>query len=114
MERWATIVTNDEGQEVISAIAQMEGGAPDVRKGNAKVERIDKGVKIGMVRGGGIEKAGEWGFPGDDPVAKVREKSAAKAEAAKTGKTGRGKKGKDTPVEPETDKTEGEDGGSQQ
>lgn len=47
--RYATIIPNDDGQEVVSNIAQIEGAAPLV--GFGKVEKVADGVLIGMIRG---------------------------------------------------------------
>jgi hypothetical protein len=58
--RYATIITDDDGREVVSAIGQFEG-APEMRRG--RVERVSPGVLIGMVRGGPVDAAGGFGFP---------------------------------------------------
>lgn len=34
--RYATIIENDEGQEIISNIAQVEGGAPEVSSAGSR------------------------------------------------------------------------------
>ncbi|TJU93365.1 MAG: hypothetical protein E5Y12_28460 [Mesorhizobium sp.] len=48
MPRYATIITGDDGREVVSAIGEFEGAAPQVRLG--RVEQVAPGVLIGMVR----------------------------------------------------------------
>ena len=55
--RYATIITGDDGQEIVSAIGEFEGGAPQVRLG--RVEPVAPGVLIGMVR----DAAGGFRFP---------------------------------------------------
>ncbi|MER8981082.1 hypothetical protein [Mesorhizobium sp. M0870] len=57
MTRYATIITDADGQEIISAIGEFEGIAPQPRLG--RVEQVARGVKIGMVR----DEAGGFGFP---------------------------------------------------
>jgi hypothetical protein len=59
--RYATIITDDDGREVVSAIGQFEGAAPDLSAG--RVEAVGAGVLIGMVRGGPVDAAGGFGFP---------------------------------------------------
>ncbi|RWO70293.1 MAG: hypothetical protein EOS17_11420 [Mesorhizobium sp.] len=44
----ATIITDDDGQEIVSAIGEFEGTAPQPRLG--RVEQVAPGAKIGMVR----------------------------------------------------------------
>ena len=46
--RYATIITDDDGREVVSAIGEFEGAAPQVRLG--RVEQVAPGVLMGMVR----------------------------------------------------------------
>jgi hypothetical protein len=55
--RYATIITDDDGQEIVSAIGEFEGGAPQPRLG--RVEPVAPGVLIGMVR----DAAGGFCFP---------------------------------------------------
>ncbi|TIN24688.1 MAG: hypothetical protein E5Y31_17025 [Mesorhizobium sp.] len=57
MPRYATIITDDDGQEIVSAIGEFEGAAPQPRLGH--VEQVAPGVLIGMVR----DEAGGFGFP---------------------------------------------------
>lgn len=109
--RYATIIPNDDGQEVVSNIAQIEGAAPQVSFG--RVEKVADGVLIGMVRGGPVSAVGDFGFPENTASAGERAVGVARAEP-KEPKRGRPAKGKDTkqaaepPVDPSTDKTETE------
>jgi hypothetical protein len=48
MRRYATIITADDGQEVVSAIGEFEGAPPLARLG--RIEQVAPGVRIGMVR----------------------------------------------------------------
>ncbi|RUY30033.1 hypothetical protein EN978_20250 [Mesorhizobium sp. M7A.F.Ca.US.001.04.1.1] len=57
MSRYATIITDADGQEIVSAIGEFEGAAPQPRLG--RVEQVAPGVKIGMVR----DAAGGFCFP---------------------------------------------------
>lgn len=57
MPRYATIITNDDGLEIVSAIGEFEGEAPRVRLG--RIEPVAPGVLIGMVR----YTAGGFSFP---------------------------------------------------
>ncbi|MGX9118142.1 hypothetical protein ACWTU6_15910 [Mesorhizobium sp. BHbsci] len=57
--RYATIITDDDGREVVSAIGQFEG-VPQLRAG--RIEEVPDGVRIGMVRGGAVNAAGGFGF----------------------------------------------------
>ena len=58
MTRYATIITDADGQEIVSAIGEFEGTAPQPRLG--RVEQVAPGVKIGMVRdaAGGFDRLG--------------------------------------------------------
>lgn len=71
--RYATIIVDDDGREVVSAIGQFES-APQSRAGH--FEPVAAGVRIGMVRGGPVDAAGGFGFPladaGADGVRIVR------------------------------------------
>lgn len=60
MVRYATIITDDDGREVVSAIGEFEGAAPQARLG--LIEQVAPGVQIGMVRGGPVDAAGGFGF----------------------------------------------------
>ncbi|OBQ74516.1 hypothetical protein [Mesorhizobium erdmanii] len=55
--RYATIITDDDGHEIVSAIGAFEGPAPQARLG--RIEQVALGVLIGMVRDAG----GGFGFP---------------------------------------------------
>lgn len=79
--RYATIITGNEGEEIISAIAQMEGAPPEVRS-HAKVEKVADGVLIGMVRGGTVDAVGKWGFPAGTSGKEGRSPTSAKEVAA--------------------------------
>ncbi|MER8981081.1 hypothetical protein [Mesorhizobium sp. M0870] len=56
MTRYATIITDADGQEIVSAIGEFEGAAPQPRLG--RVEQVAPSVKIGMVRdaAGGFDR----------------------------------------------------------
>lgn len=56
-QRYATIITDEGGREIVSAIGEFEGAAPQGRLG--RVEPVAPGVRIGMVRDG----AGNFAFP---------------------------------------------------
>jgi len=64
-ERYATILVEEDGTEVVSNIAIIEGKPNSLPKGY-KRETVPAGVKIGMVRGGAGEQAGGFGFPSID------------------------------------------------
>jgi hypothetical protein len=82
-ERYATIIQDEDGREVISNISLFEG-KPEQPRGDAKLVKIGDGPKIGMVKGGKGEAADGWGFP--IPVAEAEDapkrKATKKAEAA--------------------------------
>ncbi|MGX5843088.1 hypothetical protein ACWGTI_20415 [Mesorhizobium sp. ArgA1] len=59
--RYATIIVDDDGREVVSAIGVFEGAAPRARIG--RIEPVVAGVLIGMVRGGPVDAIGGFGFP---------------------------------------------------
>ncbi|AZO47745.1 MAG: hypothetical protein EOS58_26925 [Mesorhizobium sp.] len=61
MPRYATIITADDGHDVVSAIGVFEGTAKPLRSG--RVEEVAPGVLIGMVRGGPVDAVGGFGFP---------------------------------------------------
>jgi len=66
-ERYATIVKDNDGREVISNISLMEGTTPEIRKdSDAKVLKVADGVLIGMVKGGKYGSVAGWGW--DDPT----------------------------------------------
>ena len=58
--RYATIITDDDGREVVSAIGEFES-APQARAG--RFETVAAGVLIGMVKGGPVDAVGGFGFP---------------------------------------------------
>lgn len=66
-ERYATVIKDNDGREVISNISQFEG-KPAEPRGGAKMVKVADGVKIGMVKGGKGEASDGWGF--DIPTAK--------------------------------------------
>jgi len=59
--RYATIITDDDGREVVSAIGLFEGTAPQARIG--RIEPVAPSVLIGMVRGGPVDAVSGFGFP---------------------------------------------------
>lgn len=61
MPRYATIITADDGSDVVCAIGIFEGAAMPLRSG--RVEEVAPGVSIGMVRGGPVDAVGGFGFP---------------------------------------------------
>ena len=77
--RYATIITDDDGREVVSAIGEFEGAAPWPRLG--RVEQVAPGVLIGMVR----DAAGGFSFPqaGIGTVGLAMARLRARAGAAK-------------------------------
>ncbi|RWB24670.1 hypothetical protein [Mesorhizobium sp.] len=86
-KRYATIITDDDGREVVSAIGEFEGAAP-ARHG--RVEPVAAGVLIGMVRG--VDAAGGFGFP----QAGVSAGAVSIARAALKAASGAGKSGSAT------------------
>ncbi|SFP35028.1 hypothetical protein SAMN03159463_04058 [Mesorhizobium sp. NFR06] len=61
MPRYATIITGDDGAEIVSAIGEFEGaGLPH---GSGRIEQVAPGVRIGMVRGGTVDAVARFGFP---------------------------------------------------
>ncbi len=69
-ERFATILKQDDGIEVVSSIAQMEGEPPEVRssmKDDVKVIKAPPGLKIGMIKGGKHEAVAGFGWPANSP-----------------------------------------------
>jgi hypothetical protein len=61
--RYATIITDDDGHEVVSAIGEFAGAAPYARIG--RFELVAAGVRIGMLRGGTVDAVGGFGFPSE-------------------------------------------------
>ena len=88
-ERYATIIQDEEGREVISNISLFEG-KPDQPRSAAKLVKIGDGPKIGMVKGGKGEEAEGWGFPipvAEEPTATRKakaKKAGTKKEEAET------------------------------
>ncbi|RUV71647.1 MAG: hypothetical protein EOR30_28035 [Mesorhizobium sp.] len=84
--RYATIITDDDGREVVSAIGEFEG-VPDARRG--RVEPVADGVRIGMVRGGSVDAVGGFGFSqtgvGAGAMSSVRAALKALSGAGKSG-----------------------------
>lgn len=80
MPRYATIITDDDGREIVSAIGEFEGAAPRPRLG--RVEQVAPGVLIGMVR----DTAGGFSFPqaGIGAVGLAMARLRARAGAAKS------------------------------
>jgi len=95
-QRYATIITGDDGREVVSAIGEFEGGAPQARLG--RVEQVAVGVLIGMVRdaGGGFcfPQAGTDSRAAGLVMARLRAGAAQPARAAKPGGATRPKSAK--------------------
>ncbi|MER8455838.1 hypothetical protein NKH24_06825 [Mesorhizobium sp. M1300] len=101
--RYATIIENEDGQEIVSTIGQFEGGPPRVRSGT--VEQVADGVVIGMVRGGPLNAIDGWGFPVGSTGGEGRADTIAKAGAkvhrtAKAAKIARTKPAKPAPEQP--------------
>ncbi|MDX8515529.1 hypothetical protein [Mesorhizobium captivum] len=61
MPRYATIITGDDGAEIVSAIGEFESFGLPRRAG--RVEEVAPGVRIGMVRGGPVDAVAGFGFP---------------------------------------------------
>lgn len=78
--RYATIITDDDGREVVSAIGVFEGAAPQARIG--RIEPVVPGVLIGMVRGGPVDAIGGFGFPRGAHDARAIASSSLKAASA--------------------------------
>ena len=80
-QRYATIITGDDGHEIVSAIGEFEGAAPRPRLG--RVEQVAPGVLIGMVR----DAADGFCFPqagiGGDAIGLVLARLRARASVAK-------------------------------
>ncbi|MER9761212.1 hypothetical protein [Mesorhizobium sp. M0138] len=78
--RYATIITDDDGREVVSAIGVFEGAAPQARIG--RIEPVVPGVLIGMVRGGPVDAIGGFGFPRGAHDARAIARASLKAASA--------------------------------
>lgn len=81
--RYATIIKDNDGNDLVSNIAQIEGN-PSQPGGNARLVKVGDAVKIGMVRGGPVDKADGFGFPEGTPStgAKAEKAEPKKAEKA--------------------------------
>ncbi len=69
-DRYATIVKQDDGTEVVSNIAQMEGQPPEIRsaaKDQVRVIKAKDGLKIGMIKGGEVDSVDGFGWPKGTP-----------------------------------------------
>ncbi|WP_181170232.1 MULTISPECIES: hypothetical protein [unclassified Mesorhizobium] len=62
MPRYATIITADDGAEIVSAIGEFEGSS--LPRSSGRAEQVAPGVRIGMVRGGPIDAVAGFGFSG--------------------------------------------------
>lgn len=82
MPRYASIITGDDGQEIVSAIGEFEA-APRARAG--RLEAVPAGVLIGMVRGGPVDAAGGFGFPPGSQGAGGRAVGVAAIQKARAG-----------------------------
>lgn len=67
MPRYATIIIDDDGREVVSAIGEFEGACRE--PGFGRAEAVASGVRVGMVRGGCVDASGGFGFPARGPDA---------------------------------------------
>lgn len=111
MPRYATIIIDDDGREVVSAIGEFEGACSE--PGFGRAEAVPAGVRVGMVRGGSVDAAGSFGFPASGPdagaaarmlavlrrlrqprPAKTARDAASAGSGKKAGKSARGKAGK--------------------
>jgi hypothetical protein len=99
--RYATIIPNDEGQEVVSNVAQIEGSAPQVSFG--KVEKVHDGVLIGMIRGGTVNAVGGFGFPEGTTGTEGRADLVAKANAEADRRSKRAKENREAKAEAKAD-----------
>ncbi|CDX59027.1 conserved hypothetical protein [Mesorhizobium plurifarium] len=64
MPRYATIVTADDGAEIVSAIGEFESASLPLSSGRSgRIEQVAPGVRIGMVRGGMVDAVAGFGFP---------------------------------------------------
>jgi hypothetical protein len=74
-ERYATIVTDHTGKQIVSNISLMEGTTPEIRKdSDAKVIKANDDLQIGMVKGGKYNATQGFGFE-DEFDAKTDERS---------------------------------------
>jgi hypothetical protein len=84
MPRYATIITADDGAQIVSAIGEFESASLPPSSGC--VEQVAAGVRIGMVRGGTVDAVAGFGFPrqGLGPAAARAVTAKLKAMAAPT------------------------------
>lgn len=103
--RNATIIENDESQEIISNVAQVEGGAPEVSFG--RDQKFADGVLIGMIKGGPVDAVGDFGFPEGTKDTGERAVGVAKADQKDAKPTKAKAKNKpaadDPPIDPPAD-----------
>ncbi|MBA1143163.1 hypothetical protein [Mesorhizobium neociceri] len=78
--RYATIITDDDGRELVSAIGVFEGATPQARIG--RIESVVPGVLIGMIRGGPVDAIGGFGFPRGAPDGRAIGLARARLKAA--------------------------------
>lgn len=64
MSRYATLITGNDGAEIVSAIGEFEVSQLPHRAGS--VEEVAPGVRIGMVRGGTVDAIAGFGFQCQD------------------------------------------------
>lgn len=85
-DRYATIVTDDDGTEIVSSIAVLEGKPTQPRGNHAKIIKAGDGLKIGMVKGGPLEASGGYGFPDGSGLAAFKASTPDKDVKARKGK----------------------------
>ncbi|MBN9549175.1 MAG: hypothetical protein J0H31_09930 [Alphaproteobacteria bacterium] len=78
MPRYATLITSDDGQEIVSGIGEFETSS---RPRAGRVEEVAPGVRIGMVRGGPVDAVGGFGFPRRDLSPSAVREATAKLKA---------------------------------
>lgn len=83
-QRYATILKQDDGTEIVSSVCQYEGKPPPPSSKNATVVKIADGVKIGMVKGGTLDAVGGFGFPDGSGLSNASPKQKDKAAKGKT------------------------------
>jgi len=86
MPRYATIITADDGAEIVSSIGEFEGASLPLRSG--RVEQVAPGVRIGMVRGGPVDEVAGFGFPRQNPDLSAVPAATARLRAMATPTTG--------------------------
>ncbi|RUU50824.1 hypothetical protein, partial [Mesorhizobium sp. M2C.T.Ca.TU.002.02.1.1] len=79
MPRYATIVTADDGAEIVSAIGEFESASLPLSSG--RIEQVAPGVRIGMVRGGTVDAVAGFGFPPQGPSPSAARVAIATLEA---------------------------------